>query len=318
MYKLWDMHCIKLLFLAKASVAFGRLHKDVWERKRLSLHTILKVYNAFVLPILMYACETRTVYSSRATKLNRFHLNCLHRLLHITWQDKVPDTEVLNHTELPRASTLSWAEPIVWSCCQNGRASSQTSILQRADYGDVVCWQTAQALQGHPQSLLERHQSRVMGGSCCWEMYLAQPRQGGCHLLWKEQGQPSREEEGAPQVWGHQRFNTRFSPWLLNLQQNFPCKIGLISHSRTHRPQSLDQWVMSWLINNIVPLRGRYSINNTFLRNKKLLTCWSCCQNGWRASSQTSILQRADCGDVVCWRTAQALQGHPQSLLERL
>ena len=100
--------------------------------------------------------------------------------------------------------------------------------------------------------------------------------------------------------------------------RTFRARIGLISHSRTHRPQSLDQWVMSWLMNNIVPLRGRYSINNTFLRNKKLLTCWSCCQNGWRASSQTSILQRADCGDVVCWRTPQALQGHPQSLLERL
>ena len=159
----YALHKVKtILFLTKASVAFGRLHKDVWERKRLSLHTKLKVYNAVVLPILIYACET--VYSRRAKKLNRFHLNCLRRLLHITWQDKVPDTEVLNHTELPRAHSL---EPIVWSCCQNGRASSQTSILQRADCEDVVCWQTAQALQGHPQSLLERHQSRVMEGSCC-------------------------------------------------------------------------------------------------------------------------------------------------------
>ena len=54
--------------------------------------------------------------------------------------------------------------------------------------------------------------------------------------------------------------------------RTFCAQIGLISHSRTHRPQSLDQWVMAWslsngLMNNIVPLRGRYSINNTFLRN---------------------------------------------------
>ena len=53
--------------------------------------------------------------------------------------------------------------------------------------------------------------------------------------------------------------------------RTFRARIGLISHSRTHRPQSLDQWVMAWLLsnglmNNIVPLRGRYSINNTFLR----------------------------------------------------
>ena len=250
----YALHKVKtILFLAKASVAFGRLHKDVWERKRLSLRTKLKVYNAVVLPILMYACETRTVYSRRAKKLNRFHLNCLRRLLHITWQDKVPDTESPQPHRAPRASTLSWAEPIVWSCCQNGRASSQTSIQQRADCEDVVCWQTAQALQGHPQSLLERHQSRVMEGSCCWERH---------HLLWKEQGQPSREEEGAPQVWNHQRFNTRFSPWLLNVQQNFPCPDWPYqSFSDTSpaviRPMSDVMVTIQWIDEQYCPFKGK-------------------------------------------------------------
>ena len=44
---------------------------------------------------LLYARETRTVYCRHARKLNRFRINCLRRLLRITRQHVIPDTEVL-------------------------------------------------------------------------------------------------------------------------------------------------------------------------------------------------------------------------------
>ena len=62
---------------AKASVAFGRLRTNVWERNGIRLDTKLKVYKAVVLPTLLYACETWTVYQRHAKKLNHFHLSCL-------------------------------------------------------------------------------------------------------------------------------------------------------------------------------------------------------------------------------------------------
>ena len=40
---------------AKASVAFGRLRTNVWERNGIRLYTRLKVYKAVVLPTLLYA-----------------------------------------------------------------------------------------------------------------------------------------------------------------------------------------------------------------------------------------------------------------------
>jgi len=64
-----------------------------------SLSTKLKVY-------LLYACETWTVYSRHAKQLNRFHLSCLRRLLCIKWQDKIPDTEVLELAGIPSIHTL--------------------------------------------------------------------------------------------------------------------------------------------------------------------------------------------------------------------
>ena len=53
---------------AKASVAFGRLRTNVWERNGIRLDTKLKVYKAVVLPTLLYACETWTVYQRHAKK----------------------------------------------------------------------------------------------------------------------------------------------------------------------------------------------------------------------------------------------------------
>ena len=60
--------------IAKASVDFGRLSANVWERNGIKLETNLKVYKALVLPSILYACETWTVYQLHAKRLNHFHL----------------------------------------------------------------------------------------------------------------------------------------------------------------------------------------------------------------------------------------------------
>ena len=44
--------------IAKASVAFGRLRENVWERIAIGVSTKLKVYHAVVLTTLLYSCET--------------------------------------------------------------------------------------------------------------------------------------------------------------------------------------------------------------------------------------------------------------------
>ena len=78
--------------LAKASATFSRLSKNIWEHEGLSAHKKLKVYRAVFLSTLLYACKTWTMYSSHVKKLNQFHLNWLHRLLHICWWHLAPDT----------------------------------------------------------------------------------------------------------------------------------------------------------------------------------------------------------------------------------
>ena len=91
---------------AKASVAFGRLRTNVRERNGIRLDTKLNVYKAVVLPTLLYACETWTVYQRHAKKHNHFHLSCLRKILKIRWQYKIPDTEVLKKAKMQSVHTL--------------------------------------------------------------------------------------------------------------------------------------------------------------------------------------------------------------------
>ena len=96
--------------LAKASAAFGRLH-----RRGITTKTKIKVYWAIVLTTLLYGCETWTVYQRHVRKLNHFHTTCLRKLLGIKWQDKIPDTEVLTCADLPSIYTILMQSQVRWA-----------------------------------------------------------------------------------------------------------------------------------------------------------------------------------------------------------
>ena len=59
--------------IAKASAAFGRLRGSLRDQTGIRLDTKLKVYRSVVLPTLLYAWETWTVYQRHARTLKLFH-----------------------------------------------------------------------------------------------------------------------------------------------------------------------------------------------------------------------------------------------------
>ena len=76
--------------IAKASAAFGRAPcGSVWDQSGIRLDTELKLYRSVVLPTLLYACETWTVYQRHAKRLNRLHTNCLRKILKV--KVRIPD-----------------------------------------------------------------------------------------------------------------------------------------------------------------------------------------------------------------------------------
>nr|VZI24201.1 unnamed protein product [Spirometra erinaceieuropaei] len=122
--------------ISKASQAFGRLQSTVWNRHGLQLSTKLKMYKAVILPMLLYGAETWTVYTRQARRLNHFHLSCLRRILRLNWQDRIPDTEVLERTgilsiySMLRQMQLRWSGHLV--------RMDDERLPKRLFYGDVA------------------------------------------------------------------------------------------------------------------------------------------------------------------------------------
>ena len=84
--------------ICKGTSAFGRLNSMVFRNRNLKLKTKIAVYNAVVVSVLLYGSETWTLYRRQVKNLEKFHMNCLRRILNVTWRDKVPHTEILRRT----------------------------------------------------------------------------------------------------------------------------------------------------------------------------------------------------------------------------
>ncbi|XP_052673517.1 uncharacterized protein LOC128155711 [Crassostrea angulata] len=100
--------------IGKATSTLAQLSKRVWTNPTLKTSTKMAVYNACIISTLLYGSESWTTYSRQERRLNAFHLRCLRRILGISWQDKVPNTEVLSRANLPSMFTMLRQRRLRW------------------------------------------------------------------------------------------------------------------------------------------------------------------------------------------------------------
>ena len=101
--------------IAKAATTLGRLSSRVWESKWLTKATKMSVYSACVLSTLLYGSESWTTYARQEKRLNTFHQRSLRRILNISWQDRVSNTEVLSRAGLPSLVTILRSRRLRWA-----------------------------------------------------------------------------------------------------------------------------------------------------------------------------------------------------------
>nr|VZH91166.1 unnamed protein product [Spirometra erinaceieuropaei] len=94
------------------------------------------MYKAVILQTQLYGAETWTVYAKQTRRLNHFHLSCLRRILRLKWQDRIPDTDVLERTGILsiyvilRQMQLRWSGHLV--------RMDDERLPKRLFYGDVA------------------------------------------------------------------------------------------------------------------------------------------------------------------------------------
>ena len=69
---------------------------------------------ACVLSTLLYGSESWTTYARHEKKLNSFHQRCLRCILHIKWQDKISNMEVLERANMRSIYTILCERRLHW------------------------------------------------------------------------------------------------------------------------------------------------------------------------------------------------------------
>ena len=100
--------------IGKAATTLAHLTSPVWTNPKLTVMTKMVVCNACVVSTLMYGSEMWTTYARQEKRLNSFHLRSIRRILGISWQDRVSNTEVLSSANLPSMFTLLRQRRLRW------------------------------------------------------------------------------------------------------------------------------------------------------------------------------------------------------------
>ena len=101
--------------VSKAADAYGKLEERLWSSSDVNLTTKISVYQACVLTALLYGCETWTFYRGHIRRIDRFHQQCLRRIMKIYWLSHVPDTEVLDRASLSSVEAMVMRQQLRWS-----------------------------------------------------------------------------------------------------------------------------------------------------------------------------------------------------------
>ena len=226
--------------IAKASAAFGRLCGSVCGRSGIRLDTKLKVYKAVVLPTLLYACETWTVYQWHAKRLNHFHTSCLKKLIIIKWQDRIPDTGVLKRAGMRSVHTLLKLAQLRWT--GHVTRMPEKHLPKKILYGELEMGKCSHGGQKKRYKDTLKASLKDFNIPAGWWEQIAQDRAKWCGLIRRSASEcEAKRIREADQKRTQRKARAKASRSELSCSdfycaicnRQFRARIGLISHLRT-------------------------------------------------------------------------------------
>jgi len=81
------------------------LDRNIW-RSSISLQTKIRLYNVYILPILLYGADTWSMTVASSRRLDAFDQWCLRRIVHIPYTAHITNEEVRRRTGQPPVTSV--------------------------------------------------------------------------------------------------------------------------------------------------------------------------------------------------------------------
>ena len=89
---------------AAATRVLGRLRRRLWGRREVSLNTKINIFNAVVLPVLLYGATAWALTKTKETRLDAFVMAMLRNIAGVRWKDFVRNNNVRAWLKQPPVS----------------------------------------------------------------------------------------------------------------------------------------------------------------------------------------------------------------------
>ena len=99
---------------AGARRAFGSLRKRLWRRREISLRVKMKIFNAIVLPVLLYGATAWALTRTEENRLDALEMGMLRTIVGVRWDDFVRNADIRERLRQPpvslklRKARLKW------------------------------------------------------------------------------------------------------------------------------------------------------------------------------------------------------------------
>ncbi|CAH8545550.1 unnamed protein product [Dicrocoelium dendriticum] len=109
-----QMHSELRIGVSNAAAALGKLEYGVWNNHQHTVGTKMMVHKSIVLSVILYGSERWTTYRPDVQYLERFHQQCLRRILRIGWGYRVADTVVLRRSGMYAVDCILLLRHLRW------------------------------------------------------------------------------------------------------------------------------------------------------------------------------------------------------------